>query len=62
MIGEEKDLLYIEGERRVGLIDNDVTFDHCESQIRHVSRTGSSAIKIINSLKCDVMTICVRPA
>lgn len=51
---KEEDHLYIGGGRRVILIDGDVTFNIFESQIRNISGSVSSLIKIMYSLNCGV--------
>lgn len=48
--GDEEDHLYIGGERRVVLLDDDnVTYDFFKSQIRCICRSGSSPIKMMCS-------------
>lgn len=54
---EEEDHVCIGGKKRVVIIDGDVTFDIFESQIKYISGSGSSHVKIIYSLKCKAMTI-----
>lgn len=54
---EEEDPIYLCGEIRVVLIDNNVALDHFKSQIRRITRSGSSAIRIIFSLKSEIMSI-----
>lgn len=54
---EEKNPIYIRVERRVVLVDGDVSFDKFESQIRRVSGSGSFPIRIIYFLKCEAMSI-----
>lgn len=55
---EEEGSVYIGGERRVVLIDNDATFEHFESKKRLMVGCGSSPIKVIYLLKCEAMSIC----
>lgn len=44
---EEKDLVFVEGDRRVVLIDKDVMSDEFECQIRRVSGCKTAPVKII---------------
>lgn len=54
---EKEDLVYIGGERRVVLINRNVTFDQFESHIRRINGCGPSFINVIYSLKCVAMSI-----
>lgn len=57
---EEEDRMYVEGERKVVLVDRDVMFDMFESQIKRVSGCGSVHIKINYSFKCEAMYVCAH--
>lgn len=55
----EEDLVYIKGERRVVLIDKNITLDKFD-HIRHVSGCESSSIKIIYFFKCKATSVCTH--
>lgn len=60
LTSKEEDRVYIGCEKKVFLVDGDISFDLFGSQIRHISGNGSSPIKIIYFLLCEVMSICAH--
>lgn len=54
---DEESPNYIGSERRAVLINDYVTFDHFDGQIKRFSESGSSPIKIMHCLKTETMSV-----
>lgn len=57
---KEEDPVFISGKKRVLLLDGNVPLHLFESQIRHASGIGSTLMKLIYLIKCEVISICAH--